>query len=116
MPRQVHPDDDRVYACPECDNVPVYERTGTNIHSGYKGGTYACYDCGGVFDDPVERERHNGGTKTALERGADRSNAAHAKTETDGQRQQQRTVTCPVCGEGFQNLPKHFPCDGGSDD
>lgn len=79
MPRKVHPDDDRVYACPECDHAgTLYERVGRgNASVGDTDATFLCEECGHTFNECVERERHppNGGRgqarKDALEAPSD---------------------------------------------
>jgi ribosomal protein L37AE/L43A len=49
MTQLIHPDDGRVYECPDCGETgDLYERQ--------RNDTVACYACGARFDAPVERE------------------------------------------------------------
>jgi predicted RNA-binding Zn-ribbon protein involved in translation (DUF1610 family) len=53
MPRHIHPEDDRVFACPECDGAgEVYRRTHATRDYDHD---FKCHKCGHVFDDAVER-------------------------------------------------------------
>jgi len=53
MPRHIHDDDDRVYACPSCDGAgEVYRRTHATRDYDHD---FKCHKCGHVFDDPVDR-------------------------------------------------------------
>lgn len=54
MPQVIHDDDDRVYACPECDSsAEVWKRT--HSHKTFEHDCI-CHKCGATFDDPVDRE------------------------------------------------------------
>lgn len=53
--RYLHPDDDMVYACPECDYVPINRRKQDNTVVA-KGYEFVCYQCGTGFDEPRERK------------------------------------------------------------
>lgn len=54
MPRHIHPDDDKVFACPACDGAgEVYRRTHENKEF---DKPFRCHKCGNEFDDVVERE------------------------------------------------------------
>lgn len=62
MPRHTHPDDDMVYACPECDTAPVYRRVRKNVEFD-ADKEFACHACSTGFDedDIVERPTKTGG-------------------------------------------------------
>lgn len=65
MPRYTHPDDDTVYACPECDSAPPHRREhkgGRNATEG-TGDEVVCYEChwSGSTDDVVSRPPKPGG-------------------------------------------------------
>ena len=54
MPRYIHDDPDRVYACPECDGAgEVYKRTHATRDYDHD---FKCHKCGHLFDDPIERD------------------------------------------------------------
>lgn len=53
--RYLHPDDDRVFACPHCDYAPIHERKQDNVVID-PDKQFICYDCRKGFDEPVERE------------------------------------------------------------
>lgn len=54
MPRHIHPDDDKVFACPACDGAgEVYRRTHENKEF---DKPFRCHKCGHEFDDVVERD------------------------------------------------------------
>jgi hypothetical protein len=55
MPRAEHPDEGMVYACPECNNAPVYRRVQDNTTLG-DDEEFACYECSTAFDEPKERK------------------------------------------------------------
>jgi transposase-like protein len=56
-PNVTHPDDDRVYACPECDRAGnMWRREGRQYDADER---YRCHDCGAEFGDPVERTTHD---------------------------------------------------------
>lgn len=59
-PTLLHDEDGMVYACPECDNAPVYERERDNTQYD-RDAKYVCYECGTGVDDPVERPEKPGG-------------------------------------------------------
>lgn len=58
--RYLHPDDGMVYACPECDYVPINRRKQDNTVVA-KNNEFVCYECHSGFDEPKEREsrQHN---------------------------------------------------------
>lgn len=54
MPRDKHPDDGMVNACPECDRAGCcYRRVDDDAFDEHP---YVCEQCGHEFDDPVPRE------------------------------------------------------------
>lgn len=55
MARHTHPDDDRVYACPECDAAGgIYRRTHQNKDF---DDPLRCHKCGHTFDDDAVVDR-----------------------------------------------------------
>lgn len=60
MPRYTHPDDDKVYACPECDSSEIRKRDHRFGVSVAPGKTFACGDCKFGFEEPVERDDKKG--------------------------------------------------------
>lgn len=66
MPRYRHPDDDTVFACPECDRSPIYKRVQDNtVYDRDK--EFVCYDCQVGFDEPVERKAKTNGSHDSIE-------------------------------------------------
>lgn len=54
MPLYTHPDEGRVYACPECDTAgKMRERVGSNRQGSER---FKCDECDHRFDDPTERK------------------------------------------------------------
>lgn len=52
MPLYTHPDEDRVYACPECNDTCIYERVAANRQGGER---FRCDECDHRFETPKER-------------------------------------------------------------
>lgn len=53
--RHLHPDDDRVYACPHCDHAPIHVRKQDNTVID-PDKEFVCYECRKGFDEPVSRQ------------------------------------------------------------
>ena len=58
--RHLHDEEGMVYACPNCDNAPVYRRVDREYNNrGFApDAPFVCYDCSTGFNEPVEREEH----------------------------------------------------------
>jgi len=55
MPRLSHPDDNLVFACPDCDSSGTVFRRVREAKHEYE---HHCHLCGEEFDQPVEREKY----------------------------------------------------------
>lgn len=89
-PRFTHPDEDLVYACPDCDQAgDVYRRVQDNTCVG-GDHEFVCHKCGTGFEreDIVEREsRHDPikAAKMSLATGVDRDTLARKLIEAESE-------------------------------